>query len=453
LVLELAFIAMEALAFFVIGAVFAGAGGHEGMSYPAYLLAEAGGFFLVRGLLRIDISHRALVIAGGLISVFALITIAGLEFDPSSFPPGWGGVLIFLRDPGDATNTTRVPVLYGVILLVVVWGRGIFAAQDQIERGRALRSFSIGLVVLVVGLLFGQESSARQAVNAASIPLVALGLLSLSLIQLREARPEGGDPLRGPWLLISLGTVGGLVLVGAIIGVLPLGPGGWVYDHAIAPVLTAGVILISWVIIALAFPFAWLISVIFTHLFGGHALQPPRPPTSTDDTVQNFVKGGSRGGAAAFVVVLVKLLVILIVVAILAYIAYRLFRRLHRTEAEGEERESLAGEGSWRGDLAALWNHLRPRRPRSAVDEPPPLSSRALEVRRLYLRMLDRAARDGFDRPPGATPLEFEPRLEEAFAQAGPAEVTEGFVETRYGLAEPTDDELQRLRSIVENLT
>jgi hypothetical protein len=52
LTLNLSFIFMEALAFFVVGAIVAGATGHDGVSFPSFLAAEAGGFFLVRALLR-----------------------------------------------------------------------------------------------------------------------------------------------------------------------------------------------------------------------------------------------------------------------------------------------------------------------------------------------------------------------------------------------------------------
>src|SRR5579859_8259650 len=95
LVLVLSFLLMESLALFVVGAVLSGASGGEGMLFPAYFAAEAGGFFLVRGLLRFDLSHRALVIAGGVLSIVCLVTIGGLAYDPTAFPPGWAGVFRF----------------------------------------------------------------------------------------------------------------------------------------------------------------------------------------------------------------------------------------------------------------------------------------------------------------------------------------------------------------------
>src|SRR5215469_8754702 len=134
-----AFIVMESLAFFVIGAVLGGATGHEGLVFPAFLAAEAGGFLVVKGLHQVDLSQRILVIAGGLISFVSLVSIAGLAIDPASFPPGWAGVFDFLGDPAEAMQQTNAAQVYGVLLLVLAWARGMMIAQRRLERNQALR--------------------------------------------------------------------------------------------------------------------------------------------------------------------------------------------------------------------------------------------------------------------------------------------------------------------------
>jgi hypothetical protein len=144
---------------------------------------------------------------------------------------------------------------------------------------------------------------------------------------------------------------------------------------------------------------------------------------------------------------------VIAVVALVSYLAYRLFSRLHRPPAEGEERESLAGEGSLQSDLAALWRHLLPRRSSAAAGAEPDLPPGALEVRRLYLRLLRRSEDRGRTRPPAATPLEFEPVLGQAFSSRAPADVTDAFDAARYGRVAPEDAELRRLREEVERLT
>ena len=394
LILDLSFIATEALSFFIIGAVLSGATGREGASYWSYLVAEAGGFFLVRGLLRVDLPPRLLIAAGGVVTVLALITICGLEFEPGYFPPGWGGLIHFVGDPGTASDSAWAALIYGIFLLTLAWGRGVMVAQQRIERATALRSFSAGLVVLLIGLLFGQETVSKGAVNGASIPLVAFGLLTLALIHLREGRPAAAEPWRGPWLLIVIGTIGVLVLAGAAFGVLPLGPMGFVYDHVIGPAFEYALFVITWIVIILAFPFAWALSKLLG-AFSPPGKQPAFSPAQNQDNLQKTLQK-HNGGMAAVFVVFFKLLAILVVVAIVCYIAYRLFRRLHRPPDEDEDRDSLRGEGSIRarscGPLAqspssSARPHRRAERTVAAArgtGGTPPLHSPARSCRRTW---------------------------------------------------------------------
>lgn len=451
LVLDLSYLVTEALAFFIIGAVLSGASGREGASFWSYLAAEAGGFFLVRGLLRVDLPHGVLVVVGGVVTLALLVTLCGLAFEPGSFPPGWDGLVSFLRDPGRSSDAAWAALVYGIVLLTVAWGRGVMVAQRRIERSMALRSFSLGLVVLLFGLLFGQEQVTRGAINGASIPMVAFGLLTLALIHLRDGRPSAVDPWRGPWLVIVAGTIGVLVLAGAALGVLPLGPMGYVYDHAISPALEGLLFVVTWAIIIVAFPFAWLLSLLVSGIHPAAAPTPTPTTTQQDTTAQQ--QHQQTGAMAGVFVVLFKLIAILVVVAVTAYIAYRLFNRLHRPPDEDEDRDSLRGEGSVWGDLAALWRNLRPRRPSvfRGLDEPR-LPAGVLEVRRLYVRLLERAASRGRERPASATPDEFGPLLEQDFNSPIPAHLTGAFVRARYGLVEPAPGEIDGLREGLKRL-
>ncbi len=451
LVLDLSFIAMEALSFFIIGAVLSGATGRDGASYWSYLAAEAGGFLLVRGMLRVDLPPRLLIAAGGVVTFIALVTICGLEFEPGFFPPGWGGLIDFARDPGSASDSAWAALIYGIFLLTLAWGRGVMVAQQRIERATALRSFSAGLMVLLIGLLFGQETVSKGAVNGASIPLVAFGLLTLALIHLREGRPAASEPWHGPWLLIVGGTIAALVMAGAAFGVLPLGPMGFVYDHVIGPAFEFALFVFTWIVIILAFPFAWALSKLIG-AFNPPAQQQPFSAPQNQDNLQKTLQK-HEGGLAAVFVVFFKLLAILAVVAIVCYIAYRLFRRLHRPPDENEDRDSLRSEGSIRADLAALWRSLRPHRPAGAGGPTEPsLPPGVLEVRRLYIRLLDRAAARGKTRPQATTPLEFEPVLQQDFRSAVPVHLTDAFVRARYGLVEPAPSDLTALREELKRL-
>ena len=451
LTLDLTFLAMEALALFVVGAVLSGAGDYSGPPYPGYLAAELGGFFLVRALFRFELPVRLLVTIGGVISILTLVTIGGLEFDPSAFPPGWAGVFRFLGDPGKTSDAAGASVVFGTILFVIAWSRGVLVAQRRLERGMALRSFSIGLFLLLIGLVFGNDSHTRGAINAASIPFVALGLMTLGLIHLREAGTSTANLNQGPWFAIMGGTTGSLVLAGAALGVLPLGPAGYVYDHAIGPALDLALTIFAWIVIVIAFPIAWLISLILSSFVHGLDLKPQPPQQVTPDQAQKLIK--HQGGAAAIFVVLVKVIVIIAVIAIVAYVAYRLFRRLHRPLEDEEERDSLRHEGSVLDDLAALWRSIRPRRPQILRGPPEPsLPPTVLEVRRLYLTLLERSALRGNERPAAATPGEFQPVLEQGFQSPVPGHLTGAFERARYGLVEPASSEVTELREGLRSL-
>jgi hypothetical protein len=453
LALQLAFLVTETLGFFVIAAVLAGTVNRSAAAYPAFFAAEAGGFFLVRALLRFEFSSRTLVMVGALVSVVALVTLAGLAAAPTVFPPGWSGVGSFVASPGDTLGRATAPVIYDTILFVVAWARGVQVAQERLERDRALRSFSFGLVVLVLGLLFSEDSTAKGAVNGASLPLVGFGLLTLTLIHLRDARPGEGDSLRGPWTFIAAGTVLALVVVGFALGTFPLGPAGWLYDHAVAPVLTLAVDALAWVLVAFAFPFAWVLSELFKLFFHPGQLQQDQNALNlTNNLVQQQNKKHSAGPPAV-AILLAKGLVVLLAVAVIAFLAYRLFRRLHRPLEDDEDREALQGEGSLLGDLAALWRSLRPRRPAFWRPPEPDLPPRAREVRRLYLRLLEAAQARGKPRPASATPSEFEPALEAAVAPTAAQQTTEAFVRARYGLVEPSEQELAHLRDAIREAT
>ncbi len=445
LVLDLSFLLMESLALYVVCAVLTATSDGEPMVFPAFFAAEAGGFFLVRGLLQFDLPRRTLVIVGGIVSLIGLVTIAGLALDLTSWPPGWPGALRFLGNPGDTAEAAGPTAIFGIAFLIAAWGRGIMLSQERLERAQALRSFTLGLGALVLGLLAGQGSRAQGAVNGASIPLVAFSLLTLALLHLREARPDGAGALRGPWLLIAAGTIAVLVLAGAAIGVLPLGPAGWLYDHAIEPALAAVLVVITWILIVVAYPFAWLIAEFLANFVGPINFQPPKPTNVTQDDTSQLLQKGAHGGTATLFVVLFKLLFVLLLVAVISYLAYRLFARLHRAPAEGEEREALEHEGSLRADLLSLLGSLLPRRAAGESRSEPALPDELLRVRRLYLRALERAQERGHPRPAAATPDEFAPELAQALPVETAEAVTRSFVAARYGRVTPGAEELREL--------
>jgi hypothetical protein len=144
--------------------------------------------------------------------------------------------------------------------------------------------------------------------------------------------------------------------------------------------------------------------------------------------------------------VLLKIAFVLIAVAAAAYLAYRLFGRLKSAEQDAdEERETMEAEGSLLGDLAGLLRGLRPRHTTNDATDPT-LPDGILAVRRLYLGLLARAEGNGVQRPPAATPAEFEPSLERALASPLAERATAAFAAARYGRIEPSPNDLQQMQ-------
>ena len=442
LALNAAVLLLESLAFFVCAAVIASTDDKPSPPVLCFLAAAAGGYLLARGLRRLDLPNSALVLIGGVLSALALIALVALSFAPRGFPPyGFG------RGPAP-----QFYQLLGAALLSAQWARAVWLVRQPLQRMQIGASFSLAMAVLAVGLLFAQDSSARDAVNGAAIPMVAAGLLAMALVHQRDAQQAGGETMRGPWLSITAGSIAGLAIAGVALGALPLGPFGWLLDHTLAPAIQWAFVIIVWLTLIVAFPFLLLLSWLITSITGGRVDLPP-PQIADTTQVKHKVTQGHPDAFVAALLLLLKIAFVLLAVAAAAYLAYRLFGRLKQAEPEvEEERETMEAEGSLLGDLAGLLRGLRARRTAEPAGDPN-LPESILDVRRLYLGLLARSADRGVERPPGATPDEFAPALERSLASPVAARATTAFVAARYGLVPPSPDELRQLQHDTDALS
>lgn len=440
--LTAALLFLETLALYVLAAVLAGSDNQPAPPFLCFVVATGGGFLLARALRRLDLPNGALIALGGSVSAAVLLSLIALSFAPRGLPPlgfGRGGELQFYE-------------LSGAALLLVAWGRAVVLARRRVERAQMAASLSIGMAVLALGLLFGQDSTARDAVNAAAIPLVAAGLLGLALIHQRDAREQSGEAVRGPWLAITVGSIVGLALAGLALGVLPLGPLGWLFDHSVVPLLTWLLVLFVYVSLIAAVP-ALIVLNWLVRLVSGGRVSVPQSQTEDPGQVQKQVAQAHPNALANAITLILRFSFVIAAVLIAAYIAYRLFAKLKEDEPdEDEERETMEAEGNLREDLAALLRGLRPRRAANGNAADPNLPAGILAVRRLYLALLARSALRGVTRPPQATPAEFEPALVRALDAPAAADVSAAFAAARYGRREPAPTELRRLSEEVERL-
>ncbi len=432
----------EAVALFTVAAALAAVAGGAGPSFLTVWAAVLGGFFLVRLLLRFDVSAPPLVVAGAASTVLALLALGNLQYDPSAGPFSFAWLMELAAHP-DGFLRGRWPAVWGVAVLCAGWFRGVWAAQHELTYGRALLSTSVGLVVVVMLVLFWQGSRAADAINAAALPYFMLGLLALALVHLAQAEYQTGAFLRGPWLLTLGGTVTLLALLSVAAGLFPLD----VLNRLLAPVGLAALWLLDLVIFLIAYPVALLVVWLLRLVTGGRPLEWPQPRNIATTTAEQVQHQAEQSLLVAVLVFLLKAVLVLALAALVGFVLWLIFRRLRRpwrSEEPEESREALH-EGGLGNDLVALLGALvgRFRRPQGVGE--PDLPTAVLAVRRLYLRALQRAAERGAPRPPAATPHEFAPELARALDTPAAHALSEQFAAARYGLLPPPPSALAAL--------
>ncbi|MGI8551762.1 MAG: DUF4129 domain-containing protein, partial [Dehalococcoidia bacterium] len=334
----------------------------------------------------------------------------------------------------------------GVLVLGAAWLRASLSViRWRLTYTAVLRSFSLGLGIIVVGLLVGRGAVSSRAIDRAALPFFVMGLLTLALVHLGQAEHIHGDSWRGPWLRVMAVTTGLLALLGVVAGLLPLG----LLNALLAPVGALALLILDVAIYIIAVPIALLLSWVLVHLIPGSRHQVQQNPAQATESAKQIVRQAHQSGLAAVISFLGRLAVIVLV----AYAVYLLLRwaysRLQRPQADGEdeERESVESEGNLRTDLSALLDNLRNRFRRAPEPIEPTLPPRILAVRRLYLSLLGRAAAIGVQRPAAETANEFAPVLRDHFNTPKAESLSRRFSSARYGLLEPTPEELQALES------
>jgi hypothetical protein len=431
---EFTLLTSEAVALFMGAAASAAVARGGGPSFLTIWAAVLGGFYLVRLLLRFDVSAPPLVLAGAVTTVLALLALGNLQYNPSGGPLALTWLFEFAAHP-DAFLHDHWPAVWGVVALCAGWLRGVWAGQRDLTYERALRSLSAGLSVGVVLALFWQGSGAAGAINTAALPYFMLGLLSLALVHLAKAEYQTGDFLRGPWLLTLGGTVAALTVLSIAAGLFPIE----MLNRLLAPVGLAVLWVLDLIILIIAYPIALLIVWLVGLITGGRPLEWPQPRTVATSTAEQVQRQSEHNLLLAALLFLLKVLFVLALTALVGFALWQIFRYLRRpgrgTEVE-ETREALH-EGGLSADLAALMGALAGRFRRQARAVEPDLPPAVLAIRRLYLRALQRAEERGTVRPPATTPHEFAPELARALDTPAAMDLSERFAAARYGLLPP----------------
>jgi hypothetical protein len=436
-----ALLAMETLALFVLGSLLGSTGNRPGPSFLAILGSAIAGFALARQLARFAFSRRTLIVAGIFVSAAGLWVICSLQFAGVLFDPA--PLLSLGSDPTRLLNGHSAQVL-GIAVIGLAWVRGVLlATRSEITHRIVLASLTSGLGIVVIGLSFGRAAINSRAIDSAALPFFACGLMALALVQLSQSEHIQGDTWRGPWLLVLLATIGGLAVVGAIFGLLPLDS----INNLLAPVGSLLLLAFDLLLYLLVLPIVIVFNWILVHLLGGRL----HPLDFNLQTLQQAQRQGQHqghaSGLALLLINLAHLLLVLAIAAIVALVLLWVFRKLERAgDDELRDREPIEAQEALVSDLRSLLAGFRRYFRRADRPQEPPLSPRLLALRRIYLSLLHQAEERGIARPLAATPREHAPVLEQGLGSPFPLEASDRFARGRYGLVEPSDAELDRLQ-------
>lgn len=394
-------------------------GAEHAVGGPALLiivLAAFGAFFLVRALgdsgFPLPLS-AAVGLASTLIALHILVHLAvqndlrvwepsGLATALDSSFSGDVDPQQFIADPDPSTVTQTATLVVSVVGLTLLWFRFLIAGRGNVTYERALRSFSIGFAFVLLAAILGQgiDSEAPAFIALAYFVLGALSIAVAHMARTRTAEDSVGRD--APLALAALGSLGAIVLVGLLFGLLAALDVQRAFDPIFDLILTA----VSRVLYYLLLPIFWVVNWILSHVLGNSGLEFPeqfrrfgeQTVRRDEDTDGKLVPG--------WVLQTTRVLA----VAAFLWLLYRISRLLfHLTRRRGldnasEERRTAARSGSGLGGLVRALFRGAPETPWSGD------WLRRQPVYRLYARLVEDAHDRGLQRRPGDTPIEFARR-------------------------------------------
>ncbi len=421
--------------------------------------------YLARGMEALHVrARRRRAIAAGVMAAVSLWALHSLALLPSRWP-GWRALFSALES-FVSLSTLVPPGLMVVMVVLVVWWRGLQLANKPLSALDASISFQIG-VALFAAFLIISSPQAQAQVNPYIVAFFFCQLLAIGLTRVETIGAQSGgrrSPFGGWWIAaLTISTSAVMLMAGVIIGIVT-GAGPEYILRLAMPVLAIVLIPLSLVIIPFLMLFGGIIEALSQAMLSlvqtlgeiiarlqalanmsPSAAQPAPRPLIIDIALR--AAGASKGA-------LVVILTLLIIAGVL-WATGRI--RPRRSGDEDEERESIWSAGGW---MARLRGRLEQqfKRIANATD----ILNRfgvsglftALTIRRIYAQLQQLAARRGYPRPPALTPYEYTAVLRECFSgyQADLEHITESFVGIRYGELPETPQELADIRAAWERI-
>ncbi len=435
----------------VAGELARASAGDAGPSILVVLLAAAGGFGLMRLVQRVDFGPAlgsVILVAGTILGINLLIHVSmgSLQFwdasgaadffaNPDTHMAAGVDLRSFIRDPDvDRPHGGAIAVTF--VGLMLVWFRFLVAARGSVTLDRITRSFTISFVVVLLVVFIarttGYTSPARWAV-----PQFVVGMLGLAIGNHERAVPsEQGASRTSPWLTSVGGTIGLLVLSGAILGTFAYLNAGVV----LGALGTAAFAVIEVLLLIVLTPIAWLLEKVFTWFFAGRtldevfpalpevALEPP-PPEAEEESDGLLV-------VPPFIVNSLKFFAVVFMVYVMYRVGRLLVGRRPPPPAPVEEVRATSSGGAGLGRLLADLVHFRRRPdPNAWMDRHPAYA--------LYGRTVLDATDRGLAPMPAETPAEFASAAR-AHLHAEPfVPIAEMFERARFGRHFPPDDQMR----------
>jgi hypothetical protein len=430
---------------------------------PYGLLAYvAGNLLLALGLVRVLDARglyenlRQFAFLCGLVAMILLST--GTLLTPL---PQEAAVQVISENVAPAQSITLPPILTVVILLALIWWRGLRLAIVMPTPLRVAFAMRLGILFYLGAALF---PFAQPALIASLPPFFFFGLLGNSLARAISLRETGGLGVTfgSRWAGFMTLAAGVITLVGFGIAAALSGLDPEAMSRLVQPVLSA----LLYVFAVLMTPILLIVQAIVEALINALLSGPIGNMIEISPLTNTIAQGPPQ--ANALEEALQKLrqffdlfgglgtcITVAIVLVIVAVIILTLRRRQRAVLVEGEIREDLDGGDALNG-LRSLF-----RRGLDAMNQALRTVGQfglgrdlfaALTVRRAYAQMVRLAAKRGYPRAVSQTPYEFRAVLREAFpaAQEEVSTLTEAYVRVHYGEVPESADALRAVTEALE---
>jgi len=356
-------------------------------------------------------------------------------------------------------SITLPPILMVVILLALVWWRGLRLAIVMPTPLRVAFAMRLGILFYLAAAFF----SNAQSPVIASLPLFFFfGLLGNSLARAVSLRETGGQAVTfgSRWTGFMIVAAGVITLVGFGIAATLSGMDPEALGRIVQPVFTAVLYVFTLLMTPLLMVIEAIVEAIINALVTGpigNMIQmtpltntiPQAPPQTSalEEALQKLRQFFDLfGGLGTCITVFVILLIVAIIVLTMR-------RRQRAALIEGEIREDLDGDaldglrGLFRRGLGAMNQAWRTVGQFGLGRD----LFAALTVRRAYAQMVRLAARRGYPRAVSQTPYELRAVLWEAFPAVHDevTTLTEAYVRVHYG---EVPENAEALRAVTEAL-